>query len=363
MADQFSHQYYTVFSAHLRYLYRFYDAASTMTVSEVLENGSVRSNSGEGQTGIHNLVLDLFEDTVVKLSHVLPQFSQDGGIVMQVNGMLIRKGVERCFTQSFFLAVQEKGYYVLNDILHITPSTPATSPRKENPPAGAPPAQVRINPARKPKVHSRQEAAPTPHAYGHMSAPTHANGGHEVPHGAPSGGHPSEEGSIPNAKPTYAESLKVSPGNGAAAPRKANTPEARAQRPNTPASPVETPPSQKAGSVGVNAHLNGAGGAGTASNIPQRLNTSSFPRNSAVFVRDIPPNVDENSLQQAFAQYGDVTNVVIRNGRRDLRFAFVDFATTEAMDECLRKGVTVGNRQLFIEEKKPLVLRNKSRSS
>lgn len=219
---------------------------------------------------------------------------------------------------------------------------------------------MRINPARKPKVHTRQETAPTPHGYGHLIAPAHANG-HEITHGVPSGGHQGEEGGASAAKPTYAESLKVSPGNGAPPVRKANTPEARVQRPATPASPVETPPSQKAASMGVNAHINGTGGASTASNIPHRLNTSSFPRNSSVFVRDIPPNVDENSLKQAFAQYGDVTNVVIRNGRRDLRFAFVDFATTEAMDECLHHGVTVGNRQLFIEEKKPLVLRNKPR--
>lgn len=223
---------------------------------------------------------------------------------------------------------------------------------------------MRINPARKTKVHSRQEVTPTPGypPHGHLGAPAHANGGHEMPmHGIPSGGHASEEGSAPAAKPTYAESLNIGPGNGAPPVRKTNTPEARVQRPTTPASPVETPPSQKAASVGVAAHLNGSGAAGTASNIPHRLNTSSFPRNSSVFVRDIPPNVDENSLKQAFARYGDVTNVVIRNGRRDLRFAFVDFATTEAMDECLVHGVSVANRQLFIEEKKPLVLRNKPR--
>lgn len=41
--------------------------------------------------GIHDLVIEMFDDTAVKLSHVLPQFSQDGGIVMQVNGILTRK--------------------------------------------------------------------------------------------------------------------------------------------------------------------------------------------------------------------------------------------------------------------------------
>ncbi|RWW68106.1 hypothetical protein BHE74_00024397 [Ensete ventricosum] len=45
------------------------------------------------------------------------QESLDGGIVVLVTGYLTGKdNVKRNFTQSFFLATQDKGYYVLNDI-------------------------------------------------------------------------------------------------------------------------------------------------------------------------------------------------------------------------------------------------------
>ena len=48
---------------------------------------------------------------------VRPQYSLNGGVVVQVTGIMQRPGAaKRPFVQTFFLAVQEKGYYVLNDI-------------------------------------------------------------------------------------------------------------------------------------------------------------------------------------------------------------------------------------------------------
>ena len=51
------------------------------------------------------------------LPAVLSQYSLNGGVVVQVTGIMQRPGAaKRPFVQTFFLAVQEKGYYVLNDI-------------------------------------------------------------------------------------------------------------------------------------------------------------------------------------------------------------------------------------------------------
>ena len=46
------------------------------------------------------------------------QYSLSGGVVVQVTGIMQRGagGAKRPFVQTFFLAVQEKGYYVLNDV-------------------------------------------------------------------------------------------------------------------------------------------------------------------------------------------------------------------------------------------------------
>ncbi len=58
-----------------------------------------------------------YEDTMTEIYSVDSQYSKDGGVVVQVTGALQAKGKDkRPFVQTFFLAVQEKGYYVLNDI-------------------------------------------------------------------------------------------------------------------------------------------------------------------------------------------------------------------------------------------------------
>jgi hypothetical protein len=58
-----------------------------------------------------------YEDTMTEIYSVDSQYSKDGGVVVQVTGALQAKGKDRRpFVQTFFLAVQEKGYFVLNDI-------------------------------------------------------------------------------------------------------------------------------------------------------------------------------------------------------------------------------------------------------
>lgn len=58
-----------------------------------------------------------YEETMTEIYSVDSQYSSGGGVAVQVTGALQAKGrPKRPFVQTFFLAVQEKGYYVLNDI-------------------------------------------------------------------------------------------------------------------------------------------------------------------------------------------------------------------------------------------------------
>jgi len=67
---------------------------------------------------VHETVINLgYEDTMTEIYSVDSQYSKDGGVVVQVTGALQAKEKDRRpFVQTFFLAVQEKGYFVLNDI-------------------------------------------------------------------------------------------------------------------------------------------------------------------------------------------------------------------------------------------------------
>ncbi|KAG0016929.1 hypothetical protein BGZ81_010984 [Podila clonocystis] len=110
----FAHEYYTFLNKEPSRLHCFYNKNSTLSHGLQGENVDVT----HGQQAIHSKILDLdFEDCKVLVSNVDCQRSLDGSIIIQVLGELSnRGGPAQKFAQTFFLAVQPKGFYVLNDI-------------------------------------------------------------------------------------------------------------------------------------------------------------------------------------------------------------------------------------------------------
>ncbi|KAF9157469.1 hypothetical protein DFQ26_008704 [Actinomortierella ambigua] len=113
----FVQEYYTFMNKDPHRLHCFYAKDSAM----------VHGNEGEvttplhGQQAIHSKILDLdFQDCKVHVKNVDALSSLDGGIIIQVLGEMANKaGPCRKFSQTFFLAQQPKGYYVLNDIFRF----------------------------------------------------------------------------------------------------------------------------------------------------------------------------------------------------------------------------------------------------
>ena len=107
-------QYYTFMNKDPSRLHCFYTKKSTMVHGT--ENEDITPSVG--QQAIHERVNTIgFEDTKVYVSNVDSQSSADGGIVIQVLGEMSNKGGKwRKFAQTFFLAQQPNGFYVLNDI-------------------------------------------------------------------------------------------------------------------------------------------------------------------------------------------------------------------------------------------------------
>ena len=149
---------------------------------------------------------------------------------------------------------------------------------------------------------------------------------------------------------TYSEMLRK---NSAAAHEMPSTHTSHASQPVTPfrgdTSPVSDPSVQSPFPNASSGFL-----------LNPRRRTSSnggmpmLPRNCSVFVREVPHNVEEKNLRevgscqrdghdvtsgclcvQIFEQFGTVLSVVIRTGKRDARFAFVDFSEASAMEKAL----------------------------
>ncbi|KAF8392133.1 hypothetical protein HHK36_022475 [Tetracentron sinense] len=115
VGSYFVGQYYQVLQQQPDFVYQFYTDASTM-----LRIDGNTSESASAMVQIRTLIMSLsFTGIEIKTAHSLE--SWNGGVLVMVSGSIQTKDFSgrRKFMQTFFLAPQEKGYFVLNDIFHF----------------------------------------------------------------------------------------------------------------------------------------------------------------------------------------------------------------------------------------------------
>lgn len=107
-------QYYTFLNNDPSKLHCFYSKRSTLVHGTEQEEATLCI----GQQQIHEKIVSLgFSNAKVFVSNVDSQASAAGGIIIQVLGDISNDGgAWRKFVQTFFLAEQPNGYFVLNDI-------------------------------------------------------------------------------------------------------------------------------------------------------------------------------------------------------------------------------------------------------
>lgn len=122
VGSYFITQYYRVLKESPEYSHQFYNDSSTMTRVDGDDTQTV-SNIVD----IHALLTSL-NVTGVEVTKLHCQESWNGGILLIVSGVVRSRNFsgKRKFTQAFFLAPQEKGYFVLNDVLQFIEEVPAT---------------------------------------------------------------------------------------------------------------------------------------------------------------------------------------------------------------------------------------------
>lgn len=113
----FVQEYYTIMNNSPEKLHQFYNKDSYYC------NGSEGESSKiyHGQSEINKRIKELeYEDCKVLVSNVDSQVSSGDGIIIQVLGEMSNKGgASHKFAQTFFLAKQPNGYFVLNDIIRF----------------------------------------------------------------------------------------------------------------------------------------------------------------------------------------------------------------------------------------------------
>nr|GMD61136.1 putative G3BP-like protein isoform X1 [Ipomoea batatas] len=139
VGNAFVQQYYHILHHSPDLVYRFYQDISKLGRPE--EDGSLSSTTT--MQAINDKILSLnYADLRAEIKSIDAQESFNGGVSVLVTGYLTGKDNEiRNFSQSFFLAPQDRGYFVLNDMFRyvdtinqhdkshipVVPSTPEPS--------------------------------------------------------------------------------------------------------------------------------------------------------------------------------------------------------------------------------------------
>ncbi|KAH9825604.1 Nuclear transport factor 2 (NTF2) domain [Teratosphaeria destructans] len=124
----FVEQYYTTLSRSPEKLYLFYNKRSQFVSGQETDKVAVCV----GQRAINDRIKDLdFQDAKVRVTNVDSQAS-DSNIVIQVIGEISNKSeAPKKFTQTFVLATQTNGYFVLNDIFRYLIEEEDEEPEQE----------------------------------------------------------------------------------------------------------------------------------------------------------------------------------------------------------------------------------------
>ncbi|XP_002961498.2 ras GTPase-activating protein-binding protein 1 [Selaginella moellendorffii] len=125
VGNAFINQYYNVLHQSPAVVHRFYTDQSQLTRDSGGADGPVETVST--QQDIHAKIMSMdLTDFKAEIKSVVSQNSLGGGVLVMVTGSLSCKSTgKRNFVQTFFLAPQEKGYFVLNDVLRYVDEAPA----------------------------------------------------------------------------------------------------------------------------------------------------------------------------------------------------------------------------------------------
>ncbi|XP_009800179.1 nuclear transport factor 2-like [Nicotiana sylvestris] len=117
VAHAFVDQYYRILHMLIDQSYRFYKDESVLSWAQ--PDGELKSATTTD--GIAEFIKSShFKDSKVEVATIDSQVSAAGGFLVVVTATLIGQDESRkSFSQTFFLAPQEKGYFVLNDIFRF----------------------------------------------------------------------------------------------------------------------------------------------------------------------------------------------------------------------------------------------------
>jgi hypothetical protein len=341
VGTSFVNQYYSCLQNSPHNLYRFYMDHSHLTLAQSHESTGVTVVS-------HANISDRFgsldlEGCKAVIISVDSQYTSGSGVLVQVTGTIAHRSAPahpRPFVQSFVLAPQAKGYYVLNDIVRYTASAhekqPVTASSLPSGAAATSPAPAAAAPP--PPAPPAPPPLPAAQVVENVEVPLP-----DVPLASTSAEPaPEDDDEEDEGKPrTYADIIRK---NKLAAQAAAAV----------PAAPPPPPPQQQPGlPLPLPLPAAGAPAGGDDDDDAPKFDMSS------IFVRNVPGSMDEAAVSGLFAQFGRVKHVSLKpqkNSRENDRIAFIDFDSAAAASSAIAASLLPEGRKLAVERKKVLPL-------
>ncbi|PWY79562.1 hypothetical protein BO70DRAFT_50389 [Aspergillus heteromorphus CBS 117.55] len=406
----FVEQYYTNMSRSPEKLNLFYSRRSQLVFGTEAESVQV----AVGQKAINDKIKQLdFQDCKVRVLNVDSQASFDNILISVIGEISNRSEPSRKFVQTFVLAEQPNGYYVLNDIFRYLADEEEEIETEEAAPAPAPaaPADASV-----PEVPAQPEAETAPEAVETQvdSEPAVAQvdekleeaekGAEEVPatesapqtngdsvqeapaEAAPEAAAPAESDDLKVEEPAAPEPTPVPEQKEAPAPAKESAP-ARAVpktwatiasksgatvpvvpalpvtpvKPTAPAAPAPvasstqstaTPPPVTTESVPSQPPSNDGSGWQTAGHEHKKTQSRAGEEQNVLgYIKNVTEKVDAVLLKQTLSRFGKLKHFDVS---RQKNCAFVEYGDAAAYNAAVAANPhQIGTEQIYVEERRP----------
>lgn len=367
VGNAFVHQYYHILHQSPEHVHRFYQEISKLGRPE--ENG-IMSITSTLQAIDKKIMAHGYGVINAEIATVDTQESYGGGVIVLVTGYLTGKDcVRRTFTQTFFLAPQETGYFVLNDMFRYIDEAgivygsqiPANNIQvpvnihqdpvaaKEIPDDLVQEKYVQENHAvEKSDVLSNSFNGPevvTPSEDEQVSATEEAPAP-EIVHEAPIdvqkvGESDSKTGDVP--KRSYASIVKVMKENAApiSASRTPAKVEPKRQEEQANHIPLPTPLTEKSDS-GANVAVNG------------NDHDNERALGPSIYLKGLPLDATPALIDNEFQKFGLIkTNGIQVRSQKGFCFGFVEFESANSMQSAIEASpVMLSGHRVVVEEKR-----------
>ncbi|XP_057952873.1 nuclear transport factor 2 [Malania oleifera] len=364
VGNAFVEQYYHILHQSPGLVYRFYQDSSMLSRPD--SNGVMTTVSTMQE--INDKILSLnYEDYKAEIETADAQESYNGGVIVLVTGCLTGKdNVRRKFTQTFFLAPQDKGYFVLNDVsrfmgenvslqnnsISVNDASGNASPT--NSATDSEPTHVSDHPVLEPAIslevedlnNGDQVRDPSDNGEGSVieeevvvefSIQSDQNEMHSVVDSTPA----TQEDT---PKKSYASIVKVMKGNSTPSSVYVPTGTVRAAPANTDQQSLGSAKSASVPEASVP----------TSDSAPESSDVNVEAEGHSIYVRNLPLNATVTQLDEVFNKFGPIKHGGIQvRSSKGFCFGFVEFELLSSMESALKASpITIGDREAEVEIKR-----------